>query len=169
MAFPKNTLDPRNPTNEQQAIVALAAFPDDKKALEFLRGQKISATEKGLASLRRNKAKEIQQAKEEIAPRLEAELTGDRLDEARRATAVIDMAVGLVEKRLVNTPHLIMDPSRVARDLAQLRTQGIDKRLALEGRPTTIVEKRSPDEILAKLEALGVAKRVDVESTAIEE
>jgi hypothetical protein len=54
----------------------------------------------------------------------------------------------------------IPDPSRVARDISQIRTQGIDKRLALQGRPTQIQANRSVDELVRALEGLGVAKQV---------
>ena len=76
----------------------------------------------------------------------------------------MDLAIQRTEERLRR--NIEADPSRVLRDLSQVRTQAIDKRLALEGRPTQIIEKRSPDEILAKLEALGVVRQVDVEATS---
>lgn len=166
MAFPKNIIDPRNPVGYEEAIVALATFPDLEQAKAFLAQQKITATVKGLETLKVKKAAEIAECRKEIAPKLEAELTGDMLDEARYATRVIDMAIRRTEERLAK--NMVADPARVARDLSQLRTQAVDKRLALEGRPTAIVEKRSPEEILARLEAMGVARRVDVETTADE-
>ncbi len=162
-----NKLSYKDPANEEQALVALATFRKDSEALAFLKSQGITTTERQLANRRESKRAEIEKVRKEIAPQLEAQLTGDMLDEARYATTIIDKALRRTEERLEK--NLIIDTAKAARDLAQMRQQGLEKRAMLEGKPTTIVEKRSPDEILAKLEALGVAKRVNVESTAIEE
>ena len=151
----------------QKAIAALATYPDITQAKEFMAEQGYNLSEAALETVRRNKADEIEEARREVAPRLEAQLTGDMLDDARKITVAMDLAIQRTEERLRR--NIEADPSRVLRDLSQVRTQAIDKRLALEGRPTQIIEKRSPDEILAKLEALGVVKQVDVESTAEED
>ncbi len=108
-----------------------------------------------------------EELRKEMAPKLEAELAEDMLANAHLAMNAERVAIEQAHQHLVEGK--VNEPTRWARDLSQAKTQAIDKRLALEGRPTQIVEKRSPDEILAKLEALGVAKRVDVESTAIED
>ncbi len=161
----------KDPITEEQAIVALATFPDDEKVLEVLKDQGIRTTVKQLENKRISSAERIAQARKEIAPKLEATLTGDMLDLSRLAVELETVALDRCLKKLqasqfAATPETL---AKIAREVSQVKTQNVDKRLALEGRPTTIVEKRSPDEILAKLEALGVAKRVDVESTAIEE
>ncbi len=157
-------LTPKDPVTEEQALVALATFRTDEEALAYLKRQGVTTTEKQLSNKRRSKATEIEQVRKEIAPRLEEQLTGDILDEARYATAIIDKALRRTEERLEK--NLIIDTAKAARDLAQLRQQGLEKRAMLEGKPTTIVEKRSPQEILAKLQAMGVIQRVDAEATS---
>ena len=151
----------------QKAIAALATYRDITQAKEFMAEQGYNLSEAALETVRRNKADEIEEARRELAPMMELKLTNDLLAETVRVTSVIDRAVRRTERLLER--DAISDPAKAARDLGQLRTQAIDKRLALEGRPTQIIEKRSPDEILAKLEALGVVKQVDVESTAEED
>ena len=106
--------------------------------------------------------------REQLAPRfVEAKLAEDLLQEAGSATEAIAFAVEQTYERLAKGE--IADPARAARDLSQIETQAVDKRLALQGRPTQISEHRSPDEIVRALEGMGVVKKVDAEGTAIEE
>ena len=159
----------QDPVSREMAIAALAAHKDLQQAKDYLErehGYKEISIPR-LESYKGACSTEIEEARRELAPALELELTNNMLDEARRVTSVIDLAVRRTERLLER--DAISDPAKAARDLGQLRTQAIDKRLALEGRPTQIIEKRSPDEILAKLEALGVVRQVDVESTAEED
>ena len=163
------SLSRQNPVAREMAIAALAAHSDMQEAKDYLEREhgygEISIPR--LESYRNNCGTEIEEARRELAPMMELKLTNDLLAETVRVTSVIDRAVRRTERLLER--DAISDPAKAARDLGQLRTQAIDKRLALEGRPTQIIEKRSADEILAKLEAMGIAKRVDVESTAEED
>ncbi len=156
----------KDPVTEEQALAALAAYPDDEDAKACLESQDIKVSALMLANKRVSSATKIEEIRKQIAPKLEGQLTGDLLDEARHATVVIEMAIKRTEERLEK--NMIVDPSRVARDLSQLRTQAIDKRLALEGRPTSITESRSADEMIRALESMGVARQVTIESTAEE-
>ena len=159
----------QNPVDEQLAINAMAAHETVEEAKDYLEREhgygELSVAK--LEQIKRFKAADLEDARRELAPLRESKLTNDMLDEARKVTDIIDLAIRNTQRLLER--DVISDPAKAARDLGQLRTQSIDKRLALEGRPTQIVEKRSPDEILAKLEALGVVKQVDVEATAEED
>jgi hypothetical protein len=106
-----------------------------------------------------------QKRREELAPQLEGEFANDLLDNARRSSLVIQLAIDETKQRLET--GTVADPSRVARDLSQVMSQAVDKRLAIQGRPTQITEHRDVNEILRQLVVLGVVKIDDtIESTA---
>jgi hypothetical protein len=99
------------------------------------------------------------QRREELAPQLEGMFANDLLDNMRRATLAVKLAIEKTEDLL--KAGKVADPSRVGRDLSQVMAQSVDKRLALQGRPTQLVEDRDVGEILRKLQALGVIEVVD--------
>jgi hypothetical protein len=149
----------------EMAITALIAFPDLGEAAAFMEREGYQVSPGKMGAIRnRGMAPgsdfhdRYMQRSEELAPRLEAILAGELLTSARIATTVERLALETTEKML--REGRINDPSRVARDLSQIRTQAVDKRLALQGRPSQIIEKRSPDELVRALESLGVAKQV---------
>ena len=111
-----------------------------------------------------SQAVNIAEIRERLAPRIERQMTGDMLDSSVRTLVVLDMAVEQAKVRLET--ERVVDPAKMARDLAQVIAQMSDKRLALEGRPTSITESRSPDEIVRALEAMKVATWI--EGTAVE-
>jgi hypothetical protein len=99
--------------------------------------------------------------RKELTPAREAILKDGLLAEAEQATAVVGLCLASVKRQIDEGKEL--DFAKTARDLSQLRSQGIEKRALLEGKPTHIVEKRSPDELVRALESLGVAQRVALE------
>ncbi len=158
----------KDPVSEEQAIVALATFPDDEKVVEVLKGQGIQTTAKAMANKREKAAERIAQTHRELAPRLEEALTGDMLDLTRLTVELETVAVDQCLKKLraskfAATPETL---SKIARDISQVKAQNVDKRLALEGRPTSITESRNQDEIIRSLESMGVARQVAIEGTA---
>lgn len=166
----KPFFDEKNDVDSSSAVSALALCPTIREAkiqLEQLGYAEKAVSERRLEVMKGNKGEEIEKLRREYAPQLEATLTGDMLDEARYATEVISLAIRRTEERL--KANIVSDPAKVARDLSQIRSQGIEKKLALEGRPTSISESRNTDEVIRALEGLGVAKQVTVESTAVEE
>lgn len=149
------------------AVSALAANEGDLAATRTdMRNAGYEISEAGLATIVNSKSTQIVEARQQMAPELERLLTADLLDESTRLTTVIGMAVQRTEERLV--ANTIADPAKVARDLSQIRSQAIEKKLSLEGRPEKITESRSPEEIVRALEGLGVARQVTIESTAEE-
>jgi hypothetical protein len=154
------------PSRKELVTQALAAFPDYNDARKYLAGHGYQTTSQKLEAFGVTHAEEIAEKKGLIAPLLEAQLANDMLDNARLASIVERQAIK--KTRMMLKEGKISDPSRVARDLSQLKTQAIDKRLALQGRPTTISASVNVDGLIDQLEAMGVAKRADVEGTAVE-
>lgn len=149
---------------------SLIAFPDLERASRFLAEQGYGCSTAKLAVFRDGhtpKSEVFRERRHELAPKLETMLADDLLSEARLSTQVISMALESTQ-RLLNTGS-VGDPARVARDLSQIRTQAVDKKLALQGRPTQISENRSIDELVRALEGLGVAQRVDAEAEATDD
>lgn len=151
---------------------ALIAYPKDLEACQFMAEHKYDISEAKMDVYRRrcsNPATPLfdgyQKRREQLAPRLEAKLADDMLANAQRATNAEAFCIERIEEMLAE--GRVQDPSRVARDLSQIRTQSIDKRLALQGRPTQITEHRDVSELVNALVGMKVAEVVD--STATDE
>ena len=54
--------------------------------------------------------------------------------------------------------------SKIARDLADVQSKAVDKKLSLEGRPSQITEVRDVADIVRALEAKKVITQIEVES-----
>lgn len=169
---------PSKPVDMELVYAALIVYPDDDSAIRFMEESGYEVSPSKMAVYRRGTNMPTSpyyepylKRREQLAPRLEAKLAEDLLTEAARATEAVGFCIEQTHKMLAAGE--IRDPARAARDLSQIRTQAIDKRLALQGRPTEITQNRSVDAIVNALEGLKVAERVetkaDVEGTAIEE
>lgn len=160
----KQFLSEKNEVHLELALGAIAAMPTLQKASEHLENvHGISVSEEKLAVMREKYHGEYEKLREQLAPAIEASLTNDSLGIARRATEVEALAISRTEEMLAE--GRARDPSRIARDLADVKAKNIDKRLALQGRPTQIVETRDAVEIIRQLEAMGVAKTDDPTDT----
>jgi hypothetical protein len=93
---------------------------------------------------------------------LDRVLAQETRDIALRASQVERLAVDETEKEL--KAGTVKDASAAARNMAVVKGVATDKLLTLTGRPAQIVEHRSAQDLVKKLEALGV-----VDSTAEEE
>lgn len=164
------TVNYKDPVGEEIMLMALIQCPDDKDAVAYLAGEGYLASEIMCANKRVSKAADLDQlrvrlseqrekVRREIAPKREEGVTLDMLDEVVDLTAVMQLATQRVEEKL--RANTIVDAAKALRDLSQVRTQTIDKKLALEGRPTSITESRTTDELVRSLEALGVAKQIE--------
>jgi hypothetical protein len=170
----KRGFNEKEPVAMEFVFGALIAYADDEDAKGFLEEHGYDVS---VAKIRvfRNRVQNptdmqypaFQKRRAQLAPMLEAEVADDMLSNARRITKVESHCIQQLEEQAKLGE--IKDVSRVMRDISQVRTQSIDKRLALQGRPTQITEHRNTDEILAKLESMGVAQKVEAESTAVEE
>lgn len=174
------TLDPMHhksvvgtkPVDMELVYASLIAYPKDEDSKAFLEEHGYAISDAKMAVFRRGTTmvtspyyQPFQQRRAELAPRLEAKLADDMLSNALRATNAEAFCIEKVEEQVRRGE--VKDPARVARDLSQIRTQAIDKRLALQGRPTQIVEKRNTDEIIRKLQSMGVLQVED--ATVVED
>ena len=160
-------LSRKNDVDVETAITAMIVCPTLDDAVEVLKGQGIQTTT-GVLEVWRDREPAIreryQKRREELAPQLEGIFANDLLDNGRRGTLAIRLAVEETIKRLED--GTVADPSKVARDISQVVAQSVDKRLAIQGRPTQIVEVRDVNEIVRQLVALGVVHDDAIDSTA---
>ena len=152
----------QNDFDVESALTAMIVCPTLDDAVEVLAAQGMTVSAAKLEVFRSGNIEHgtirerYEKRREELAPMLEGILANDMLDTARRSEIVINFAIEKTEELLRD--GRVADPSKVARDLSQVRTQAIDKRLAMQGRPTQIVETRDVSQILRALESLGVVR-----------
>ena len=146
----------------------MAVCPSLDQAVVYLRDYHDKTTTPAvLEGFRRARPEQYETVRRQLAPRLEQELADGLLDNARLAAAATGLAIERSTQLLESGK--CVDPSRVARDLADVQAKSIDKRLALEGRPSQVVETRNASEIIRALEGMKVVKSVDVSPAQIEE
>ena len=148
-------------------FTAIAMLPTLAQASEYLHDEhNLHCSVAKMEVLRRKFPEMEERVRAQLAPQLEARAANDMLDVA--------MLCGDVEREAIIVTYALLaegkvqDPSKVARDLADVKAKNIDKRLSLQGRPTSIIETRRPEEIIRALEALNIF-RVDAEATAEED
>ena len=159
------------PVGVELVTSALIAYPDLTQAQQFMEDRGYTVTEAKLKvyrdGLQGTKYREtFLKRREELAPILESQMADDMLENARYSTQVERFCIEKVQQLLEEGK--VADPARAARDMSQIRTQAIDKRLALQGRPTEITQNRSIDELVNALVGMKVAERVDATTTAEE-
>jgi hypothetical protein len=154
-------LDRNNDLDIEKAFTAMIATPSLDDAIEVLKEQGFTTTPAALEQLRSSPLRRdrYEQRRTELAPLLESMFANDLLDTAMLAQRVETLAIHKTRELL--EAGRISDPSKVARDLSQVATQAVDKRLAIQGRPTTIVEHRDVNEILRQLEAMKVVQVIE--------
>jgi len=163
-------LSEKNDVDVQKALTAMVLYDTLEEAVDYLSDEGITTSVEKLEVWRdRMYAERYQKRREELGPVIEARLATGLLDNATVASDVTRLAIEKTRELLEEGK--LKDPSRVARDLSQVATQAVDKRLALQGRPTKIKEDRSFNELLRALQGMNVLKVVqsDAESPAIEE
>jgi hypothetical protein len=164
-------LSRRNDLDIERAIAAMIVCPKLEDAVEVLKQQGTQTTVEHLRVWRDREPairERYEKRRIELTPRLERNFANDLLDNARRASLSIRLAIEHAHEML--EADMVRDPSRVARDLSQIVAQSTDKRLAVQSRPTQIAENRDVSGILRQLVALGVVKTDDaIQSTAEDE
>lgn len=151
----------------EKTITAMIVCESDEQAVEMLAEQGVRTSVAQLDVIRNGgiaTRQRFEERRDELAPALEAIFANDLLDNARRASLITSIALDKTRELLERGK--VEDPARVARDLSQVMSQSVEKRLAVQGRPTQIVEHRDVGEIVRALEAMKVIQVVD--STAIE-
>jgi hypothetical protein len=102
-----------------------------------------------------------QQRRRELAPQIEEQLAAELLDNAAEASRATKQAIAKTVQGLEN--DTVEDTARAARELSQVMTQAIDKRLAIQGRPTQITEVRDVAEILRALSEKGIVTIIEAD------
>lgn len=147
-------------------LMAVIAHPTYTDAEAALKAQGYSVTAATLSKwVREDHVVEYEKLREKWAPQLEARLANNFLDNARRATEVEREAIE--KSMLMLQSGRAQDPAKMARDLSQVKTQSIDKRLALQGRPTQITERRDLGQIVARLQQLGAVKVIEASAEEV--
>lgn len=164
-------LDRKNDLDLEKAFTAMILTDSLAGAIEVLKEQGFTTTEPALEQLRSNhhQRDRYEARRNELAPVLEGMHANDLLDTARLATTVSNIAIAKTRELLEDGK--IRDPavaSKVARDLSQVSTQSIDKRLAVQGRPTHITEHRDLTEIVRALASLAPGAVQFIDTTAEE-
>jgi hypothetical protein len=136
------------------AVIATTSWPD---AVALLADQGHTIGETTLRQwCKDTHAVEFEKLREDWAPKIEAQLANDLLDTARLASAVEHLALQKAHEQLENGNA--REPSKIARDASQVKSQSVDKRLALQGRPTQVTERRDVGEIVKALVGMKVLK-----------
>lgn len=166
--MPTRVLTDKSESDVELTLAAIAAHPTFEQASQYLLdAHELRCSPAKLEVYNRKEREKVEALREQLAPRVEAIRANDMLDNVGLATELERVCMERLQQKLEFNE--VKDPARVARDLADLKAKNVDKRLAVHGRPTQIVETRNVGEIVKALESLGVAKQVDVEATAIEE
>jgi hypothetical protein len=165
---PHNVLCEKNELDMQITLTAMATYPTLDEASDFLNEvHRLQCSPEKMRVLEKRFPKELAEARKRAAPILEAKAAADMLDTASMALHVQQIAIAATRTALAEG-H-VKDPAKVARDLADVGAKAIDKRQLLEARPTVITQDKTPEEIIKRLETLGVFKKeADAETTAVD-
>jgi hypothetical protein len=156
--------------HQELALMALAASPTPEDACVFLKSEhNLMAEPSHLAAMVRFRPEQYEELRAKIVPLKEQTLTHNLLDDALYASGVTRVAMEQLREKLDEGRIPAQYLSRVARDLQDVQSKAIEKKLSLEGRPSVITETRTAPEIIRALETKGVLKQVDAVSTAVEE
>ncbi len=155
----------KNDTQLELVFASVAATNSLPEAIEMLKEHKLQATEKYLESLCKHHPVRLSETRNRLKAATEESLTSNLTNNALRASIATGVAVEKTQELLES--GRCQDPSKTARDLADVVSKSTEKKLLLEGKPTTISENRSPTEIISALER--VAPGLFIESTAEEE
>jgi hypothetical protein len=145
--------------SEEDVIAGMMAVIGTTSWPEAVRVLKDEGRDIGESTLRQwckeTRAVQYEQLREQWAGKIEAQLANSLLDNARLAAETERLAIEAAKTSLEN--KTAREPSKIARDLSQVKAQSVDKRLALQGRPTQITERRDLNEIVRALVGMKVA------------
>ena len=162
----KGTLYPSTLEKTSEILTTLALCNGNaSEARRQLKEAGLSTTVRTVMRVRDRHPDLYRQRRAELAPVIEEGLAADLLDNAAEATATVRSLIAETRRRLEE--GTLDEPARAARELSQVTTQSVDKRLAIQGRPTQITEVRDVAEIIRALEGRGIVSVID--ATAIEE
>jgi hypothetical protein len=147
--------------DRELGMMALIASPTPEAACEYLKEEHgLVAKPSSLSAAVRMRPEQYEELRAKIVPLKEQALTHNLLDNALYASDVTRAAMEQLTKRLEEGRIKPEYLSRVARDVADVQTKAIDKKMTLEGRPNVITETRSAPEIIRALEGMRVIKQI---------
>lgn len=164
---PKAFVSETNEVNLELALSAIATCPTMAHASTLLKDQGVTCTPAKLRVVAAQHSEELDKLRARVAPKIEAAAANNMLSTVWEAGEVQNLAIERARELLEE--DRVADPSKVARDLADVMAKNVDKRLALQGRPTQISEHRNTDEVIRALEGMGVATRVAIEGASADE
>lgn len=138
------------------ALVACAGSP--LAASKLLAERHIDISQSTLSSWKRTRSDELDALREEWAPKLEAEMIRHLRETAVYAAEVERKAVEAAERRLDENKDV--NPHQTAVSMAKVKATATDKLQLLLGRPQTITEHRTVEELTRSLVALNVIELV---------
>ncbi len=140
----------KNDTQLELVFASVAATNSLPEAIEMLKEHKLQATEKYLESLCKHHPVRLSETRNRLKAATEESLTSNLTNNALRASIATGVAVEKTQELLES--GRCQDPSKTARDLADVVSKSIEKKSLLEGKPTSISENRNVDELLNALE-----------------
>ena len=147
----------RRYTDEERrtGLMALAACAgNSRRACAVLAERGVEVPDGTLRAWRRRSEQEYESLRQEIAPRLEAELVSLARETAIYAARVEWKAIEKAEARIDGGQDY--DPAKTAVAMSRIKATAIDRLFTLTGRPATIVEHRRAEELVRSLASLGV-------------
>ena len=153
MALPARTRPHFGPGDRDRALLELAVTGSSVEAHRNLAAEGLAVNDRTLREWKYKYAARYEQLRTEHAAKVE-----ERIVEQCRNTAALAASVeraGLTADLEKIEKGDARDPSTSARNASVVKGINVDKMLALSGRPTQIVEKRDPAEIMRKLKQLA--------------
>lgn len=146
--------------DEENVIAGMLAVIAHTSYADAVRALKADGRDINEETLRRwcreTKTVQFEKLREEWSGKIEAQLANNFLDNARLAAEVERKALEMSKEQL--DKGQVREPSKMARDVSQVKAQSVDKRLALQGRPTNITERRDIGEVVKALVGMKVLK-----------
>jgi hypothetical protein len=160
----------KNDTQMELALMAVAASPTLEDACAFLKEQhQLEVKPSQLTTIVRIRPQQYEELRTKLVQIKEKCLTHNLLDNALYASDVTRVAMGQLMERLQEGRIAPEYLSRVARDVQDVQSKAVEKKLLLEERPSIITEVRSAPEIIRALVSKGVLKELDVPEAEVVE
>ncbi len=154
----------KNDMQMELVFATVAATNNYAEAVELLKEHKLQTNERVIENYCRHNPERLAEARKALLPRLEEALTSNLLNNALKASEVTRTAVERTQEMLES--GRCQDPSKTARDLADVVSKSVEKKALLEGKPTSVHETRNVAEIMNALER--TVPGIFIDSTAEE-
>ncbi len=157
----------KNDMQMELVFATVAATNNYAEAVELLKEHKLQTTERIVELHCIHNPQRLAEARSALKPRLEEALIGNLTNNALKASEVTRVAVERTQEMLES--GRCQDPSKTARDLADVVSKSVEKKALLEGKPTSVTENRNVADIMNALERTVPGIFVDSTAEEIEE